>query len=428
MKRVRRITNGQRAPSRTIRQVTDLVTMRTITSDDLLRADPDEYQEIRRGATKARLNKQARFVCEKCGYAVYAPRETRTRLPYWQHFKGAPTNCPWWRGDSSSIDLVNGKQFQGRQESELHFRLKHLVAELLMADSRTEPGSVLVDEYLVGPDGRRRPDVRATYDGRDIALEIQLATTQLPIIVKREDFYEHTGRSLLWLTWQFEPVPRSRMLTAFEDIFYSHNKNLFSLDDEVVARSKTERQFSVRAFWEAKEGWKDKIFGLPELTWPASGLPFAVAPAPPWHLDFRSRWLAATTPDGTDSAACTSLLGELAQHIGAPGLTASWLEDAELDVLLNCLLSFEQNHPIGSRQSKLIEVINTFLNAPRRHRHARLIRSFLIRTDHADLLERDSVKRKFEAAFIAPQTSQDSAIARIASTLFPDVLGTSSHR
>ncbi|WP_281277541.1 DUF6035 family protein [Hankyongella ginsenosidimutans] len=112
----------------------------------------------------------------------------------------------------------------GAQESPLHLRVKNLVAELLNADPLTEPGSVVVDEYVVCGEIRRRPDVRATYDGKPIAIEIQLATTQIPIIVAREDFYQREGRHLIWLTWNFVPVERAHLLTAFEDIFYSHNK------------------------------------------------------------------------------------------------------------------------------------------------------------------------------------------------------------
>lgn len=226
---------------RTLKRAVRLRDMTVISSDDLLRIDADGYQEIRRAATRARNEGQPAFVCDHCGFAVYAPREPKTRLPFWRHHKGAPRSCPWWTGEPGSTDEVSASQFQGAQESPLHLRVKHLVAELLAADPRTEPGSVVVDEYVVCGESRRRPDVRAVYDGKPIAIEIQLATTQIPIIVAREDFYQREGRHLIWLTWNFVPVERAHLLTAFEDIFYSHNKNLFSLDDVVVSESEPRR-------------------------------------------------------------------------------------------------------------------------------------------------------------------------------------------
>ena len=274
---------------RTLKRAVRLRDMVVITSDDLLQIDADGYQEVRRSATRARNDGQAAFVCDHCGFPVYAPREPNTRLPFWRHHKGAPRSCPWWTGEPGSTDEVSASQFQGAQESPLHLRVKNLVAELLNADPLTEPGSIVVDEYVVCGESRRRPDVRATYDGKPFAIEIQLATTQIPIIVAREDFYQREGRHLIWLTWNFVPVERAHLLTAFEDIFYSHNKNLFSIDDEVVAECRARKAFLVRAFWEHGSGWNSKITALPELEWPPSGLPYAVAPPPPWHMEFRAR-------------------------------------------------------------------------------------------------------------------------------------------
>lgn len=333
---------------RTLKCAVRLRDMTVISSDDLLRMDADAYHEIRRLATRARNSHQATFACDHCGYPVYAPREPKTRLPFWRHHKGAPRSCPWWTGEPGSTDEVSASQFQGAQESPLHSRVKHLVAELLTADPHTKPGSVVVDEYLAGQDGRRRPDVRATYDGKPIAIEIQLATTQIPIIVAREDFYRREGRHLIWLTWNFAPAERDRLLTAFEDIFYSHNKNLFSLDDRVVAECRDKGAFFVRAFWEHGSGWNSRITSLRQLEWPASGLPFAVAPPRSWQLDFRDRWLAGTTTSGTSWPLRMDLLAQLAERIGDPKIDAASLDEADTEALLNVVLSFMEKKPIGS--------------------------------------------------------------------------------
>ena len=406
---------------RTLKRAVRLRDMVVISSDDLLRIDADGYQEIRRSATRARNDGQAAFVCDHCGFPVYAPREPNTKLPFWRHHKGAPRNCPWWTGEPGSTDMVSASQFQGAQESALHQRVKNLVAELLNADLLTTPGSVVVDEYVVCGDSRRRPDVRATYDGKPIAIEIQLATTQIPIIIAREDFYRREGRHLIWLTWNFMPVERAQLLTAFEDIFYSHNKNLFSLDEGVVADCREKGRFLVRAFWEHGSGWNSRISSLDELEWPESGLPFAVAPPPPWHLDFRNRWLAATTASGTGWPLRRDLLNELAGKIGNPELDWVSLDEIDTAALLNAILSFVAGKPVGSAQKNLTEVINTFLSSGRRFRFARLLRKIMSVTAEPDLLKKTSVSGKFSQALEDEQDGPESVSGKIALQLFPEL-------
>lgn len=168
---------------------------------------------------RARLNRKARFVCAKCGHAVYAPREGRTGQPYWKHHPGCPTALsPRWTGTPASVDIVSAQQFDGAQESPLHAKIKHIVGELLTNDPRTTAGGVVVDEYLILENGRRRPDVRAIYDRMPLVVEVQLATTQIPIIVQREDFYESASIRLIWLTSNLEPPTSGRLLSSFEDI------------------------------------------------------------------------------------------------------------------------------------------------------------------------------------------------------------------
>ena len=406
---------------RTLKRAVRLQDMAVITSDNLLQIDADGYQEIRRSATRARNDGLAAFVCDHCGFPVYAPREPNTRLPFWRHHKGAPRSCPWWTGEPGSPDEVSASQFQGAQESPLHLRVKNVVAELLNADPLTEPGSVVVDEYVVCGESRRRPDVRATYDGKPIAIEIQLATTQIPIIVAREDFYRREGRHLIWLTWNFVPVERAHLLTAFEDIFYSHNKNLFSLDDGVVAESRARGSFLVRAFWEHGSGWNSNIAALPELEWPPSGLPFAVAPPPPWHLDYRARWLAGTTHGGTPWPIRRDLLVELAEELQDDEIDATSLEELDIGALLNAILSFVSGQPVGSAQRNLTELINTFLSSERRHRFARVMRKIISVTVGADLLEKPSVSAKFTLAQQSAQDEPESVTGNVALLLFPEL-------
>ena len=409
---------------RTLKSVVDLETMRSISSDELLAMDQDEYHAIRRAATRARINRSTRYVCALCGHATYAPREGRTSKPYWKHHLGAPEDCPWWTGTPSRIDDVSARQFEGVQESPLHAAIKNIIGELLRNDARTDPDSVVVDEYLIAEDGRRRPDVRAIYDGTPIVVEVQLATTQIPIIIQREDFYDEHAYRLLWLTWNFEPpAAGERMRSSFEDIFYSHHKNLFSMDDETIELSRLELTVVLRAFWKHSDVWQTRLVKLTELSWLASGRAFAVAPEPPWHEEFLGRWRAATGDHGTQWPEREGLLEELAARLALPEIRRRELEDADSDDLINCLLSLVDGQPVGSRQRNLTELLNTFLGVERRHRFARLVRRFAERCGRGEVLAVRSVHSKLRHALEAPQDDPDSLTGRIALKLFPDVFG-----
>lgn len=409
-------------PRRTLRSVVDLMTMQSISSVQLLAMQDDEYQVIRRAATRARLERRPRYVCSQCGHAVYAPRDGRTGKPYFRHHPGAPETCSWWTGIPSGVDDVSRRQFQGAQESPLHAAVKSVVGELLRLDGRTAPDSVVIDEYLITQEGRRRPDVRAVYDEVALVVEIQLATTQIPIIVQREDFYEGQSIRLLWLTWNFEPpAPGERLLSSFEDISFSHNGNLFSVDDETIRLSRREGIVVFRVFWKRQDDWHSKLVNLSELSWMPSGRAFAVAPERPWNEDFLERWRAATGEHGTEWPEREALLGELAERLQLPAIDSQALGDADTDDLINCLLSLLEGRPIGSRQKNLVELLNTFLSVQRRHRFARVVKRFAELCDRQDSLDAKSVRKKLIEASKADQDDPASLTGRIALELFPKV-------
>lgn len=109
---------------RTLKVAVDIESMSSISSDDLISMHKDDYQIVRRAATLAALDHIPRYVCGACGSPVFAPRARQTGLPYWKHHAGAPRDCPWWTGQSASVDTISGRQFGGAQESILHKKLK----------------------------------------------------------------------------------------------------------------------------------------------------------------------------------------------------------------------------------------------------------------------------------------------------------------
>ena len=377
---------------RTLREAIDHDTMQKITSDDLLDGGMDYYQEIRHIATDRHLNHNYRYSCTKCGHWVYVT--LRNKKPLWQHYKGAPQNCPWWTGEPDTVDQVSAKQFQGQQESPLHNRLKYLIEELLSLDSCVQ--NVVVEKAIANEHGeRRKPDVQATYRDKDIAFEIQLATTQIPIILSREKFYQQQKRYLIWLTWQFEENPLGEIPQSLLDVYYRHNKNIFSLDEETIALSKERKTLVMKVHAYGYNGWENKCISLQDLIWPDKRLPYFLSPPQTYSADFRKRWLEIVTPEGMKFVDQERLIGELAVKCGV-SVDSEMISN--LTRLFNSMLSLERGKPIGTREDNLVMAANSFLSAKTRYKYATLYELTARKFECNGVLDKSTVKKKLSEA------------------------------
>ena len=184
----------KRTMKRTIKRVIDLQNMQYITIESLLNFNDHEYNNIRRIATSSHIDEKERYVCEECGYGVYAPVD-KNKKPYWKHFKNSSPNCPWWTGNTKDINEISAIQFQGKQESRLHSYLKHKIGDILKSDINAK--DVRIEERITGDTGYRIPDIYCVYKNRKIVFEVQLAHTQIPIIMAREKFYTEQNIGLI---------------------------------------------------------------------------------------------------------------------------------------------------------------------------------------------------------------------------------------
>lgn len=199
-------------------------------------------------------------------------------------------------------------------------------------------------------------------------------------------------------------------------------------DNETVHLSRQRNEIILRAFWVHENSWQSKLVGLHELSWLSSGRAFAVAPEPHWHEDFLARWRGATGDHGTPRPERGTLLAELADKLSLIDVDDRILEEADIDSLINCLLSLLDGHPVGSRQKNLVEVLNTFLNVERRHRFARLIRRFAELAGRKDILETRSVRSKLAVSLKVAQDDPQSLTGRIALALFPEAFASRHKR
>lgn len=400
---------------RTLKRVLDTELAKTITVEELLAADAREYNEIRRAALESHRSGHARYLCEKCGHAAYGPKEPHNKRPYWKHFKGAPVDCEWWTGTPLSIDQIGARQFGGRQESRLHLWLKQVIGEVLQTDDWVTSDSVVIDKYELFDGDKRKPDVRCTYLEKPIAIEIQLSTTSLPVIVGREAFYREHGRHLLWLTWNFEPLEFSKIRTAFQDIFFSHSEVIFSFDDECLRQSREHKKLMIRALWLRDQEWSTKVINLDELTWLPNGLPTYVEP---WHQQMRRRWRQlGKHPARQDQMI---LINEITSKLGLRDQTIDTLCESGAIRMIDVLTSLEAGYPIASNQHTNIELINTFLNPTKQFKFATLLIVAIEDSGNSAFLTVPSIKRKLQAAESTKQVGKKSVEGKIAIALFPE--------
>jgi len=136
------------------------------------------------------------YRCSLCNVAVYICRAKESFKFFFRH-QHEDGSCPARTRGELSQDEINARKYNGAKESKLHRRMKDWVCQCLAADGRFE--DIAQEPTWKGPltGERRRPDVRAVYNGLPIAFEIQLSTTHLDVIAARRDFYQQEGGLLV---------------------------------------------------------------------------------------------------------------------------------------------------------------------------------------------------------------------------------------
>jgi hypothetical protein len=377
---------------------------------------------LRHYVGEAKRKGEATFWCSCCGYPAYVARTPRQQ-PIWKHFPGAPRSCPWYSGAPAAIDAVGAAQFGGRQEGPLHSWLKEQVGRLLEAHPATEPGSVKVDRYIVTEDERRRPDVRATVAGRDMAFEIQLATTTLPQILDRNAFYRTQGMNLIWVTWNFQGhKPGWVFKTAFEDILFAHGGTLFSLDTDLLEKSRVEKSLHLRAFLLDGGIWTCREVELQALDWLSTGLATVFRHDQRWAYQFLGDWMPLALSIKEDPAIRAEFLGKLVDRVALQGLSVEVADRASIAELLLTCWSILEGHPIGSRHPNLVGVINSHLISHNGRTHAAIVRAALNATPHgSELLRNPTVVRKLSVCADVSQKGRVDMEGVIACQVFPSL-------
>lgn len=393
----------------------NLETLNEISALDLL--DFDVGRHARQSADKQKKSDQP-FICKKCEKPVIVPMHWRTREYYFKHL-GNQADCPWTSESSITVDAASARIFGGQQEGPLHKRIKLELGALL--NQLPGVGKCWIDErYKNGAGEWKKPDLRFSIDGRNFVIEIQLATTQRPIITERNQFYIKENIPLIWVTWQPEPLELRNYPASVVDIATDHNDNLFSVDGETFDESRKSGSLKFRVHWWEGPNCRDKLVSFSELIFRDGMLPYAIEKPAEWHDQFKADWIAAHSGKHIPHRALSELWSRLVAATALRKPISPHQVDWTIVALVNALLSLERSTVVGSDQKNLTEILHTFFTTVERKPMARIVEHAIRQSGNGNLLHRDKTKKLLAEAKTTDQVSRQSAAAAVAKSLFPE--------
>ncbi|MBV0934916.1 DUF6035 family protein [Marinobacterium weihaiense] len=212
--------------------------------------------------------------CRFCLEPLFV-RSTSQQEYYFCHYRlqeDKADNCPQRSDTSIPLAIVRALQHQGLQESRLHYKLKHQIAEILAQDPLVAPGSVKVEQRLAkAPRIWRKPDVQAVVNNVRVAFEVQVSRELAPAIAAREYFYEaHAGTAILWVLPSFDP---DRLNQSVKDIQVSNADHLYVLSPACIEHSLKEGRLYLECWLHApyRNGfqleykWESRTVSLDEI-------------------------------------------------------------------------------------------------------------------------------------------------------------------
>jgi hypothetical protein len=235
-----------------------------------------EWTNLRHIARITRNTDTPALRCAECDSGVYA-RESPNHRRHCYHFAGDHSRCPWANATAGNIHLIDAEKFHGQQEGDRHRFLSDLLVDVLSLNLETQTAGVHLRRYLKFDGERAYPDVYAAmWHGYPAAFEVQLSTTHLPVIARREEFYE---KARIRLTWIVSPEAGSLGRRTFRDIYMRNDGQIFGIDAETAeaAHKANETRFRIYRLLPGpvEEGfvpqWRNRIVGPAEIDWGIAG-------------------------------------------------------------------------------------------------------------------------------------------------------------
>ncbi len=205
--------------------------------------DQAELQDIR-----FRNMQNKRFVCYNCRQVIILSciSDGQSRNGHYYFFKHPNgIECNWKTNSKSKAEI-----YAGVKEGDRHFNLKYLVADVI----KKLPEWKLLDvdsRFIFSPDGldRTKPDVLASYNGMEIAFEIQLRGENPKNIQKRNKIHQERGSYVVWITADYKKksdLEAETLKQVDKDIVYFNFGNRLVFDAEMEALSLASKEFTLK--------------------------------------------------------------------------------------------------------------------------------------------------------------------------------------
>lgn len=342
----------------------------------------EDLVRVRTRVLEAMYAGEPRLVCSVCHTPVYIVASTRKAF-FFRH-RHEDGSCPAVTRNFETQDEIRARQYAGVQESQAHRRLKRLLVRSISADPAfAELAEEKTWRATAGATGLRRPDISCLLGAVKLAVEAQLSTTFLSVVVGRRAFYRAEGALLVWVLASFDPDDR-RMTE--DDILFPNNSNVLVVDEETARASEAAGRFMLTC-WHRRIGgasdraeWQKTLVRFDQLTLDVEGQRAflvdvegeerrrakaadierqraAAEKDEALRSGFLSCWTRRYDPDATYAdreREWTKFVRPFSER-GAPIPPHCWGEP-ELDRRLKAALTARSGTPVGWRYKKLPEV------------------------------------------------------------------------
>lgn len=253
-------------------------------------------------------------------------------------------------------------------------------------------------------------------------IEVQLETTQRPIITERNAFYLREKIPIIWVTWAPPQIGLLEHKASLIDIITDHNDNLFSFDEATIQQTKESGVFCFRVHWWEENLCRNKIIAFDDLIIPDGKLPYVMAKPTPWYDALKEEWAFLGNHKHISNKETDCLWSTLMAETEWPH--AADQPDLDWDVvsLISLLLSMEHNSIVNSGQNNLTEMLHTFLSTQGRKPMARIVERAAIKAGHSKLFDRAKTRELLATAKLTNQLHKDDFAPRLVRAIFPNWL------
>ncbi|UYM15955.1 competence protein CoiA [Endozoicomonas euniceicola] len=261
--------------SRTIVELINNDTGLDESSLDLISRGEEFMFRLRREVEERIQLENPLYGCGSCGQPVVIRSRKFSQNTHSMYFKHMHKSgdCPIKTDSNYTREEVQCMKYNGAKESKAHIELKNYIASYLKYDTRF--ADVRVESVIKGSGWSKKwkkPDISATLDGRKVVFEIQLSTTFLDVIVKREMFYKDEGISIFWI---FSDLSPESSRATEKDVFFNNKTNALSIDKDSIARSLDSGEIVFKGFYKKpvfdvttnkiQEVWDSKLVGFDDI-------------------------------------------------------------------------------------------------------------------------------------------------------------------